>query len=132
MPILPPGDVRRGRLRIRGGVLLGAALALAPAAAPAPRPAPLALVIGETAYATLPPLPTCAESARAVAGALRHLGFAVAQKLDATNGETDAALEDFLKRRAAAPDAPAAFYFCGYAAGLGERAFLLPVTAAIE
>lgn len=105
-------------------------LAASPAIA-AP-PAHLALVIGETAYAALPPLPTCASSARSVAAALRHSGFEVTQRFDTTSGETDAELSSFAKRLTDAPGSTAVLYFCGYAAGLDVRSFLLPVSATIE
>ena len=104
------------------------------AAAPATAapPARLALVIGEATYAALPALPTCAGSSRSVAAALRHSGFEVMQRLDTTSGETDAALTAFAKQLAEAPGSTAVVYFCGYAAGLDVRSFLLPVSATIE
>lgn len=127
-------------LKIPSGVLVrtaqslafasGCLLAAAPATA-AP-PARLALVIGESTYAALPALPTCSGSARSVAAALRHSGFEVTQRLDTTNGETDAALTGFAKRLADAPGSTAVIYFCGYAASLDVRSFLLPVSATIE
>lgn len=95
-------------------------------------PAKLALVIGETAYAALPPIPGCAGSANIVAAALKNRGFAVTRKLDTSNGETDAALAGFAKALADAPGSTAVMYFCGYAAGLDMRSFLLPVSATIE
>lgn len=124
-----------------GGLLIGRAIRLAvvfcallTAAAPARAapPAHLALVIGETNYAALPPLPACTGSARAVAAALRHIGFQVIEKLDTTNGETGAALTDFAKQVQDAPGSAAVVYFCGYAVGLNGRGFLLPVSATIE
>lgn len=106
----------------------GACLAPAIAAPPARR----ALVIGEVAYGALPALPTCAGSARSVAAALRHSGFEVTQRSDTTNGETDAALTSFAKQLTDAPGSTAVIYFCGYAASLDVRSFLLPVSATIE
>jgi len=110
---------------------LGGLLAAAPPAAAA-EPVRLALVVGESAYAALPPLPACAGSARTIGAALKHGGFEVIQKTDTTNGETDAALAAFVKRLAEAPGSTAVLYFCGYAAGLETRSFLLPVSATIE
>lgn len=116
---------------VRGlGAALGALLLGSLAASAAP-PLRLALVIGETTYAAFPALPVCAGSARSVAGALRHDGYDVIQKLDATNGETEAAFSSFVKRLADAPGSTAVVYFCGYAASLDTRSFLLPVSATI-
>ena len=95
-------------------------------------PVRLALVIGETAYAALPPLPACAGSANVVASALKHRGFEVVRKIDATNGETGAALASFAQQLTEAPGSTGFIYFCGYASGLDTRGFLLPVSATIE
>ncbi len=116
------------------GVLCGALFCCSAAlAADAPAPGShLALVIGESAYRPLPPLPVCAGSARSVGAALRHDGFAVTQLINASNGEIAAALTKFGKRLAHAPGSTAVLYFCGYAAGLNARGFLLPVEANIE
>ena len=107
------------------------ALAVAAPALAAP-PAYFALVIGESTYAALPPLPACAGSARTVAAILRHAGYKVAEKLDASNGEAGAALTKFARHLAEAPGSTAVAYFCGYALGLNGRNFLLPVSATIE
>lgn len=112
-------------------VLLCALLAPGAPALAAP-PVKLGLVVGETAYAGLPPLPACAGSANLVASALERRGFAVTKKLDTTNGETGAALAGFAKALAGAPGATAVLYFCGYAAAFDTRSFLLPVSANIE
>ena len=117
---------------VRSALLAVWALLMAGGPSRAAPPLKLALVIGETAYSSLPPLPACAGSARSVAAALRRAGFEVTQRLDTTNGETDAALASLANRLAGAPGSTAAVYFCGYATALETRSFLLPVSATIE
>ncbi len=91
-----------------------------------------ALVIGNATYATLPPLPACAASARVVAAALRRAGFDVTDKTDVTNGEMGSAIADFAAAAGATPASGAVLYVCGYAVDFGGRAFLLPASADIE
>lgn len=102
-----------------------------PAVLASPPPSRVALVIGETAYAAAPALPACAGAAHSVTAALRREGFEVAEKLDMTHGEIDAALTRFARRLGEAPGSVAVVYFCGYAAALDARSFLLPVPAMI-
>lgn len=128
-----PASGRRtviGAARALPGLLAGLLLNAVPA--PAAPPARVALVIGESAYAALPALPACAGSARMVAAALARRGFEVAQRPDSTNGETEAALASFSKILSDAPGSTAVLYFCGYAASLDTRTFLLPISATIE
>jgi hypothetical protein len=91
-----------------------------------------ALVIGDATYAALPPLPACAGAARGVAQALRGAGFVVSEHHDASGGEIDGALAEFAAQLAAHRDAPAVIYVCGYAMGLQQRLFLLPVSASLQ
>jgi hypothetical protein len=105
-------------------------LALAgPARAAGPR---AALVIANSAYATLPALPVCAASANVVGAGLRRAGFEVTDRRDLTNGEMGAAIADFAAGPAHAPDSSAVIYVCGYAVDLAGRDFLLPASAVIE
>ena len=124
---------RRKRTLWRGRLL---ALAVLPALAPGARAVPvagrLALVVGESAYAGLPPLPGCAVSAQGIAERLRRLGFDVAERTDASNGALGAALAELARQAAAAPGASVVVYFCGYAVAFDGRAFLLPVSAALD
>ena len=108
-----------------------AALLLAGAATAAPGPR-LALVIGNGDYAELPALPACTASAGKVAEALKALEFEVMDRRDVTSGAMGAALTAFGRRMDDAPGASAVVYVCGYAAGMGERPFLLPVSANIR
>ncbi|MBV8703149.1 MAG: peptidoglycan-binding protein [Acetobacteraceae bacterium] len=120
--------LRRGRLLALAVVLL----ALAPGARAEPAAGRVALVVGESAYAALPPLPGCAVSAQGIAERLRQLGFDVAERANASNGVLGAALGDLARQAAAAPGASVVVYFCGYAVAFDGRAFLLPVSAVLD
>lgn len=103
---------------------------------PAVRAAPaatdrFALVLGEAAYQSLPREPGCAVSAEVVAGRLRALGFAVAERTDASNGEMSAALINLAHRARSVAHPTVALYFCGHAVGFDGRIFLLPVGAVL-
>src|SRR5271157_5350766 len=94
-------------------------------------PARLALVIGNSAYTLAPGLPSCAASANVAAARLRAAGFEVAEHLDASNGATGAALNDFAQAIAAHPRAAAIVYVCGYGVNFRDRDFVLPVSATL-
>src|SRR5262245_51420640 len=68
------------------------------------QPARIGLVIGNGAYATLPPAPACPQGARAVSDALRGAGYTVVERIDATSGDFGAAIGEFANNLAAAPD----------------------------
>lgn len=96
------------------------------------QPARLGLVIGDSNHAALPALPACLESAQALAKALRGLGFQVIERADVTSGGLAAAIDEFGRGMAAAPDAGVFVYVCGYGAGMNDRPFLLPASARIQ
>lgn len=117
-------------------LLLGllAPLLLVAAAPPNSPPAAglFALVLGETAYTDLPPLPGCTVSQQAIAERLGALGFNVITRTDASNGALSAALIDLASRTARVAAPTVVIYFCGYTAEFDGRVFLLPVEAALE
>ncbi|MBV5275434.1 MAG: peptidoglycan-binding protein [Lamprocystis purpurea] len=96
------------------------------------QPARIGLVIGNSAYASFPALPTCMVSSRELATALRGQGFQVIERQDVTSGGLAAAIDEFNRAMAAAPDASVFVYVCGYTAGMNDRPFLLPVSATIQ
>ena len=104
-------------------------LITAPASA---EPARLALVIGSSAYAALPPIPACDASAGVVSAALRRAGFVITDLRNPSNGQMGAAIGTFADALAQAPDASAVIYSCGYAVGFEDRAFLLPTSARLD
>ena len=91
----------------------------------------LALVIGNRNYESLPRLAACQASANVLAASLRSRNYSVVEQLDTTNGQMEAAIIRFAKRRADNPGAPGFVYFCGYASSLEGRVFLLPTPARI-
>lgn len=92
-------------------------------------PARLGLVIGNGAYTAFPALPACVVSARDLTTALSGLGYQVIDRQDVSSGGMAAAIDEFARGMAAAPDASVVVYVCGYAAGMNDRPFLLPVSA---
>lgn len=97
--------------------------------APAAEPPHLALVVSNSAYQNLPPLPACQASGAIVAASLTRAGWAVTQLRDPSNGQLGAGLAQFADRVAKAPGAAALVYTCGYAAPFETRLFLLPTSA---
>jgi uncharacterized protein YecT (DUF1311 family) len=91
----------------------------------------VALVIGNSQYAQASHLSNPANDARAVAAALRDLGFTVdGPHLDLTKTGLDAALLRF-GRQAQAADA-AVVYFAGHGIEARGRNYLIPVDARLE
>ena len=132
-----PGQARNAFAGRAKRVGAGAALwLLAAAAAPAmAQTVRLALVIGNSAYTSMPaipPLPVCTASARGVAQALRDLGYTVTERLDLARGELDATIANFARSLREAPGAVAVGYVCGHLASANARPFLLPVSANLQ
>ena len=96
------------------------------------QPARIGLVIGNSAYSSLPALPACLASSKELANALRGLGYQVVERQDVTSGGLAAAIDEFDRGMVAAPAASVFVYVCGYAADMNDRPFLLPVSANIR
>jgi uncharacterized caspase-like protein len=112
---------------------LACLLLLAPNGRTAPEAAGrLALVVGEAAYNSLPREPACVVSAQTIAARLRTLGFDVAARTDASNGEMGAMLIDLAHRAASTVNPTVVIYFCGHMVEFDGRMFLLPVGAVLE
>jgi hypothetical protein len=90
-------------------------------------PLRLALVIANSTYEVLPPLPQCSPAARNMAAALKDAGFEVSEEYDVTNATMNAALISFA-RKASAQSVLIAYY-CGYLAVFNDRPFLVPKSA---
>ena len=95
------------------------------------QPLRTALIISNSQYADLPPLPRCTTSAALVRDSLKAKGFEVVERSDVRRGEFDAAIGALAKRTAAAPPSVAVLYYCGYAREFNGRPFLLPAAANI-
>lgn len=109
-------------------VWLCACMALTSTSATA-TPERIALVVGNSDYYNLPALPACAASMRQVSKALAGLGFRVVQRKDGTSGGIAAAMSQLQSALDGAPGSSAVAYFCGHAATMGNRLFVLPVSA---
>jgi hypothetical protein len=104
--------------------LIGGAPAPVVAANP---PSRLALIIANSTYEVLPPLPQCPPAARNMAAALRDAGFEVSEAYEVTNAAFNAALVSFARK--APPQSVLIAYYCGYLAVFNDRGFLVPVAA---
>lgn len=84
-----------------------------------------ALVIGNSAYASIAPLPNPANDARAMAKSLTNVGFNVYQAIDLDR----AAMTDVIGRflNAVTPGSEALIYYAGHGVELEGQNYLLPV-----
>jgi hypothetical protein len=122
---------RNAQRRSRPALFCLVCLTIAGSAAAA-EPAHVALVIADAAYAGMPALPGCLASAHEAAGVLARAGFAVTERHDLSNGETDGAIAEFTARLAGPPAGTGVIYLCGYTTSYAGRAFVLPVSARLE
>jgi hypothetical protein len=91
----------------------------------------IALVIGMSAYANVPPLRNPASDARAVADAFRRLGFAeVIEREDLTRAKLEEVLKDFGDKAAEADWA--VIYYAGHGIELNGENYLVPVDAKLD
>ncbi len=91
----------------------------------------VALVIGNSAYATVGALANPVRDAKAVAEALRAAGFAeVAEGYDLSKPQFDAALKRF--GDAAAGADWALIYYAGHGIGIGGETYVLPVDTVLQ
>ena len=106
---------------------LFAALVLAAETAFAER---VALVIGNSAYRSVTPLPNAATDAEDMAARLSDIGFAVYSGTDLSRAETLALIDEFAQ--GLQPDDLALFYYAGHGAQIGAENYLIPVDAAVS
>ena len=91
----------------------------------------VALVIGNSTYQRVPALRNPANDAKALAAALRRLGFTeVRELLDANLAQLGKALKEFGDLAAGADWA--VIYFAGHGVEVGGANYLIPVDAALE
>jgi TPR repeat protein len=90
----------------------------------------VALVIGNSAYEHAPPLKNAAHDAAKVATVLRSLDFDVKILTDIDKIAMEQALRRFAVDLAGAD--VALFYYSGHAVQVGDRNYLIPVSAAID
>ncbi len=85
----------------------------------------VALVIGNSAYARVRPLPNPTNDARAMARSLRAIGFVVTEGTDLDRAAMEATIIDFL--RDAARSQVAVVYYAGHGLQIDGRNYLVPV-----
>ncbi len=110
--------------RRSAGLLLAALLAVA-FVAPAAAERRVALVIGNDAYSTIPPLQKAINDARAIADRLRSLGFEVIARENVDRRGMNQALDEFTARLSGAE--AGLFFFAGHGVQFEGRNILLPV-----
>ena len=111
-------------------VALAAAAFVAFALSPAQAQDRVALVIGNGKYVHAQALPNPANDARAIAGALREIGFAVVQGADLDRSGMERALFDFLDKARTAR--VALIFYAGHGLQVDGRNYLVPVDAKLE
>ena len=84
-----------------------------------------ALVIGNDAYRHVAPLKAAREDARAIAEALRQVGYAVTVRLDLGEREMRAAIRSFVAQVQGGDEVT--FFFAGHGVQIGGSNYLIPV-----
>ena len=90
----------------------------------------VALVIGNSAYARVRPLPNPTNDARAMAKSLREIGFVVTEGTDLDRVAMQATIRDFL--RDAAQSQVAVVYYAGHGVQIDGRNYLVPVDIQLQ
>ena len=90
----------------------------------------VALVIGNSAYARVRPLPNPTNDARAMAKSLREIGFVVTEGTDLDRAAMQATIRDFL--RDAAQSQVAVVYYAGHGVQIDGRNYLVPVDIQLQ
>jgi formylglycine-generating enzyme required for sulfatase activity len=108
------------------------ALAILAAAAAHAAETRIALVIGNSDYAS-GPLPNPANDAKLIGDELTNLGFDVIARRNADQTAMKRAIQEFGARlEKAGPDSVGLFYYAGHGVQLNGRNYLIPTTARIE
>jgi hypothetical protein len=90
----------------------------------------VALVIGNSAYARVRPLPNPTNDARAMAKSLREIGFVVTEGTDLDRTAMQTTIRDFL--REAARSQVAVVYYAGHGVQIDGRNYLVPVDIQLQ
>ena len=92
----------------------------------------VALVIGQSAYRSVPALPNPANDAKMMTGLLTAAGFDVTAVPDASQTEMRRAIADFIdKLNNKGPDTVALLYYAGHGLQVDGENFLLPVDVSV-
>ena len=113
------------RQAIRSAILMAALVSGSSAAMAENR---LALVIGESAYRSVTPLPNPANDAKAMSKLLAESGFEVTAVSDLSQKDMNAQVGDFASRIAAkGPDTVALVFYAGHGMQIDGENYLVPV-----
>ena len=130
LPAATPDDRSRQQLARERLARLKSAQPVVAASQPRPY-GRVALVIGNSAYRQVAPLPNPVNDAKAFADALRRLGFtSVVELKDATRTQMEAALKSL--GDLSATSEWALIFFAGHGIEIGGISYLIPVDAALK
>jgi uncharacterized caspase-like protein len=90
-----------------------------------------ALVLGNAAYRGVPQLANPVNDANAIAARLGEMRFQVASRTDASRGEMDAAIREYIDSLSKSRGV-GLFYFAGHGFQMAWRNYLVPVDAALR
>jgi hypothetical protein len=90
----------------------------------------VALVIGNSKYVNVDPLPNPANDARVIAKALRDIGFDVTDGFDLARDGMEQQIREFLRKAENA--AVRLFYYAGHGLQVDDRNYLVPVNTKLE
>jgi hypothetical protein len=90
----------------------------------------VALVIGNSKYVNVDPLPNPANDARVVAKALRDIGFDVTDGFDLARDGMEQRIREFLRKAETAP--VRLLYYAGHGLQVDDRNYLVPVNTKLE
>ena len=97
-------------------------------ACPATAESRLALVIGQSAYRSVPPLPNPTNDAKAVSEALTEAGFEVSAASDLSQSQMREAISNFAGRVAGkGPDSIALVFYAGHGVQIDGENYLVPI-----
>ena len=111
-------------------ILALCALFVAPFSAPAEASRKVAFVVGNGAYKNVEPLPNPSIDAKAIASALRNVGFEVVEGVNLTRDGMTERLLDFGKKAQGAD--VAVFFYAGHGISVNNVNYLLPIDANLK
>ncbi len=118
------------RLRLWLAILIASVAFSVAARAQNGNPDRVALVIGNTRYLHVNPLPNAANDAHLITRALRDIGFAVTDGFDLARDSMERQIREFLRKSESAR--VRLFYYAGHGLQVDGRNYLVPVNTKLE
>jgi hypothetical protein len=119
----------RARLAVAFALVLGAVALAAPGSAAVPERR-VALVIGNSAYTSVPPLANPQRDAKGISAALKRLGFDVVEGYDLKMDEMTGIVREFAQKLDGAK--AGLVYYAGHGIAVGDENYLIPVDASLR